>query len=79
MQDEQFSEEFLFFRSVFEQVLQRDLPLIDGHTRILDDLGADSLALMEVLVICDEFDVKFDERQLMKAATLGDVLRLVVE
>ncbi len=51
---------------------------ITMETAITDDLGADSLDLVEVLMSCeDEFDVEIPDEQAEKFKSVGDLVRFV--
>lgn len=52
---------------------------IDMDTSFIDDLGADSLDLVELtMAIEEEFDIpEVDEEALAKLATVGDVFRYI--
>ena len=52
--DSEFSEEFLLLRGLFEEVLDRPLSDLDGHARLVEDIGADSLAMAEVCAALEE-------------------------
>ena len=43
--------------------------------RLADDLGVDSLALLELVLVLDDLGVALDEADLARCATLGDVHR----
>ncbi len=48
------------------------------ETAITDDLGADSLDLVEVLMSCeDEFDVEIPDAEAEKFKTVGDLVRYI--
>ncbi len=48
------------------------------ETAITDDLGADSLDLVEVLMSCeDEFDVEIPDEEAEKFKTVGDLVRYI--
>lgn len=70
---------------VFEKVSsilsqQLDLPpeKITMDVSVSDDLGADSLDLVEVLMsIEDEFDVEIPDEEAEKLKTVGDLVRYI--
>ncbi len=48
---------------------------IDEDTSFSDDLNADSIQLMELLMnIEDEFDVELNEEDIISIETIGDVI-----
>ncbi|NMO53360.1 acyl carrier protein [Actinoplanes sp. TBRC 11911] len=50
---------------VLEQVLERELPDVDGGTRLLEELSLDSTAVLEVLMAIEEsLGVSFDPEDL---------------
>ncbi len=54
------------------QVLAKDPNEVAPHSRLLDDLGADSLDLVELMyVLEDEFALKLDKHDLSLSAQLG--------
>lgn len=71
--------------AVFEKVkeiiaenlsLNEDEVSMDSH--IVDDLGADSLDVMEtVMALEEEFDVKFPETDIKEVKTVGDLVRYI--
>lgn len=71
--------------AVFEKVkeiiaenlsLNEDEVIMDSH--IVDDLGADSLDVMEtVMALEEEFDVKFPETDIKEVKTVGDLVRYI--
>ncbi len=49
---------------------------IDLDTSLTIDLGADSLAMMQLLIALeDEFDVQIDDDEMMDARVFADVIR----
>jgi acyl carrier protein len=55
-----------------------DLPVIDGSSRLVADLGLDSVAFAVALVAIDErLGVRLSERELIECATVADVVRTV--
>ncbi len=56
--------------------LNEDEVSMDSH--IVDDLGADSLDVMEtVMALEEEFDVKFPETDIKEVKTVGDLVRYI--
>ncbi|MDR2530549.1 MAG: acyl carrier protein [Oscillospiraceae bacterium] len=55
-----------------------DEAIVTPEASIKDDLGADSLAVVElVMAIEDAFGVSINEEQLKTVATVGDIVELV--
>jgi acyl carrier protein len=55
-----------------------DKDQIQMDTAITDDLGADSLDLVEVLMSCeDEFDVEIPDEEAEKFKNVGDLVRYI--
>lgn len=53
---------------------------ITAETNIRDDLGADSLDLVDMLMsLEDEFDVEIPDDEIEKLATVGDVVAYIEE
>ena len=73
--------------AVFEkvkEVLVENLSLneedITQEAHIIDDLGADSLDIMEtIMALEEEFDVKFPEAEIKEIQTVGDLVRYIEE
>lgn len=67
---------------VFEKIAQilatqldADVEAITADTRIAEDLGADSLDVVELLMsIEDEFDVEVPDEEIENVKTVGDVV-----
>jgi acyl carrier protein len=70
---------------VFEKIveilceqLMLDKDQIQMDTAITDDLGADSLDLVEVLMSCeDEFDVEIPDEEAEKFKNVGDLVHYI--
>lgn len=61
-------------RDHFSQVLETDIAWANGHANLATDLGADSLAIAEVVARLMEDGYFVDDRVLGQAATLGQFL-----
>ncbi len=67
-------------RSILASQLDIDEEKITVNTDIADDLGADSLDLVELMMsVEEEFDISIDEDQVQKFKTVGDVARYIDE
>jgi acyl carrier protein len=71
-------DNFERLRKCAVEVLGVDASKITEDARFGDDLDADSLDLVElVMAIEDEFDIKVEEEELKKIATVGQAYELV--
>jgi acyl carrier protein len=73
--DSDLSDEFLALRSSFERVLGRSLAGFDGHARLVEDVGADSLAVAEVCADLEDRGLSVDDSAWISGQTLGGLLR----
>ena len=66
-------------KALLSQQLDIDEDTITEDTNIVDDLGADSLDVVELtMAIEEEFDIpETDEETLYKLLTVGDVFRYI--
>jgi acyl carrier protein len=60
-------------------VIRRELhaadPKVDARTRLVDDLGADSRALVELLIVFEEtFDIDIPDAEAEKIRTVRDAI-----
>ena len=63
--------------SIFEQVLGRPVS-IDDHTDIVEDLGMDSLGVMNfVMAIEDFYDISIPLDRIAQIQTVGDLIHAV--
>jgi acyl carrier protein len=63
---------------VIEKKLHVDETLIREDARIIDDLGADSLAVIElVMAIEEEFGIHVPDQDAEMLVTVGDVVRYI--
>jgi len=68
-------ERFLKIREIIAEQLDIDLEDITLETSIVDDLKADSLDVVElVMAFEDEFEIKIDDDVLEKIQTVADIL-----
>lgn len=48
------------------------------HSRLVEDLGADSLEILEItLTLNERFDIELPEEELAAVRTVGDLFRMV--
>ncbi len=65
-------------KSILAQQLDADEESMTLETQIENDLGADSLDIVEMLMsIEDEFDVEIPEESLSSLKTIGDVVEYI--
>ncbi|MDD3663397.1 MAG: acyl carrier protein [Candidatus Pacebacteria bacterium] len=61
-----------------EQLGIDDLDTISMNTTFIDDLGADSLDIVElVMALEEEFDMEIPENEAEKITTVGDVVEYI--
>ena len=67
--------EFDKIKSIISEVLSIDADGITEETTFVDDLGADSLDLFElVMALEDEYNIEIPAEELTDLATVGDVI-----
>lgn len=70
---------------VFEQVkeslaeiLSKDMDMIDMDTKLVDDLGVDSIESVELIMAVEEvYDITIPEEDAMAMKTVGDVVEYI--
>ncbi|OGP84086.1 MAG: acyl carrier protein [Deltaproteobacteria bacterium RBG_13_65_10] len=63
---------------VIEKKLHVNQGFIQDEAKIIDDLGADSLAVIElVMAVEDEFTIHIPDRDAERLATVGEVVRYI--
>lgn len=70
---------------VFEQVkeslaeiLSKDMEMIDMDTKLVDDLGVDSIDSVELIMAVEEvYDITIPEEDAMAMKTVGDVVEYI--
>ncbi|MBQ6714328.1 MAG: acyl carrier protein [Clostridia bacterium] len=63
---------------ILAEQLDADKESITAETRIAEDLGADSLDVVELLMsIEDEFDVEVPDEEIENVKTVGDVVEYI--
>ena len=61
-----------------EQLGIEDLDTITSETTFIDDLGADSLDVVELIMAFEEeFDMEIPEAEAEKISTVGDVIEYI--
>lgn len=65
-------------KQILAEQLDADAEAMTADTRIGDDLGADSLDVVELLMsIEDEFDVEIPDEEIENLKTVGDVAEYI--
>ena len=63
---------------IVEQLGVEDPEMITNETTFIDDLGADSLDIVElIMALEEEFDMEIPETEAEKIATVGDVVEYI--
>lgn len=63
-----------------EQLGVEDLETVTTETTFIDDLGADSLDIVElIMALEEEFDIEVPEVEAEKIVTVGDVVTYIFE
>lgn len=58
--------------------LQIDADVIDGNTKIMEDLGADSLDVVEMLMAMEEsFGISIPDEDIEELVTVNDVVAYI--
>ena len=72
------SDNFERFKKCAVEVLAVDASAVTPEANFADDLDADSLDLVElVMALVEEFDITVEEEELSDVATVGDAVTLV--
>jgi len=65
-------------KNIIANQLDVDVSTITNETRFVDDLGADSLDTVElVMAIEDEFDIEIEDEAAEKIQTLDDIIKFL--
>lgn len=73
-------EIFKKIQTTLAESLEIDIDQINLDTNISDDLGADSISIMEfTLSLEDEFDIEVSDEDAEKITTIGNVVDYVSE
>ena len=65
-------------RSLLAEQLDYDLDQITAETNIIDDLGADSLDVVELMMdVEEEYGINAEEEDLMGIKTVADVVAFI--
>ncbi len=64
--------------AIAAEVLHMEPELLTEEMTYLDDLGADSLDLFQIIMgIEEEFDIEIDQAAAENIATIGDTVRMI--
>lgn len=67
-------------KSLLANQLNIDESKIEESSKIIDDLGADSLDVVELLMVLeDEFGVSISDEQALEIKTVGDIVKIIEE
>lgn len=67
-------------RSLLAEQFALEEDEITPETLIVDDLGADSLDIVDILSsIGDEYDIEIDDMQMENIRTVGDIVSFIEE
>ena len=70
--------EFEKLQQIISDVLNVDIDEITPDTTFVDDLGADSLDVFQIIMgIEEEFDIEITQEQAEKIATVGDAAEAI--
>lgn len=70
--------EFEKLRDIIVEVLRCSPEEITAETTFVDDLGADSLDIFQIIMgIEDAFDIEIDNEEAEKIATVGDAVEQI--
>ena len=72
--------EFEKLQKIIAEVLNTDADSITMETTFIDDLGADSLDVFQIIMgIEEEFDIEIPDADAEKVVTVGDVVDYIKE
>ena len=72
--------EFEKLKKIIAEVLNVDEEEITMDTTFVDDLGADSLDVFQIIMgIEEEFDIEVPDDQLQNIKTVGDIVKYIEE
>ncbi len=67
--------DFEKMKQLMAEKFDYDVALINENTRIQEDLGADSIDIVEILMtLDDEYGIKIPDEKATEIKTLGDVI-----
>ena len=70
--------EFEKLKEIIEEILHIDREAITESSEFVDDLGADSLDLLQILLCLEEtYDIEIEEKDAEEIRTVGDAVSLI--
>lgn len=70
--------EFSKVQKIIAEVLSVDVNEVTTETKFVDDLGADSLDIFQIIMgIEEEFDIEIDTDEAEKIVTVGDAVEQI--
>ena len=67
--------ELEMLKTIIEKTLGRNMDAITEKTTFVDDLGADSLDVFQIIMgIEEEFDIEIDQEEAEKIVSVGDAV-----
>ena len=76
----QFDEVYAKVKKVISEVFKKDESELTLETRIIDDLGAESLDIITLLMeFEDTFDRKIPDEDVEKLVTIGDTVQYIAQ
>lgn len=65
-------------KKIVADILEVELESVTEEASILDDLGADSIAVMEIVMeLEDELDVEVPTDDILELKTVGDIIEYI--
>ena len=65
-------------KEIIGEILDLDVSEISEDASILDDLGADSIAVMEIVMELEsEYDIEIDTEDIPKFKTINDIITYI--
>ena len=72
--------EFEKLKKIIAEVLNVDVEEITMDTTFVDDLGADSLDIFQIIMgLEEEFDIEIPDDQVENIKTVGDIVKYIEE
>lgn len=66
--------------AIIAKELDKDSKIINVETRLTEDLGADSLDAVEIIMALeDEFGIEIDDSYFQNIKTVGDIVKCIEE
>jgi len=79
-EEEKMSDTITKIKQVIAEALNQDVENLTEAASFVDDLGADSLSTVELVIALEEaFDISIDDDNAEGIITVGDTIRYVTE